>query len=89
MGVTARFDLKIDADEKDLVSRAAAFMGVPMAAFFRVAAREKAINLLEGEMRVTMTQEDFQAFVMALDKAFEPNAALQGAMHVAQGIKRA
>ena len=42
MQTTARFDLKIDAQEKDVIAKAAALMGTTMAAFVRVAAREKA-----------------------------------------------
>ena len=44
----ARFDLKMDADEKDAVSRAAALMGTTMAAFVRVAAKEKAESLVKS-----------------------------------------
>jgi uncharacterized protein (DUF1778 family) len=42
MTVRARFDLKMDADEKDVVSRAAALMGTTMAGFVRAAAKEMA-----------------------------------------------
>ena len=42
MQTTARFDLKIDAQEKDVIAKAAALMGTTMAAFVRVAAKEKA-----------------------------------------------
>lgn len=36
MPAAARFDLKMDAEEKDIVSRAAALMGTTMAAFVRM-----------------------------------------------------
>ena len=39
MSTAARFDLKMDADEKDVVSRAAALVGTTMAAFVRAAAK--------------------------------------------------
>lgn len=89
MPVAARFDLKMDAEEKDVVSRAAALMGTTMAAFVRTAAKEKARELLDRESRVTMTARDFQAFTAALDEAFMPNAALQNAMSAARRVKRA
>ncbi|MEO8120787.1 MAG: DUF1778 domain-containing protein, partial [Rhodoferax sp.] len=49
MTTTARFDLKLDADDKDILSRAASLMGTTMAGFVRSAAKEKAQALLEGK----------------------------------------
>lgn len=89
MPAATRFDLKMDAEEKDIVSRAAALMGTTMAAFVRMAAKEKARELLDRESRITMTAQDFHAFTTALDAAFMPNAALQNAMKSARGVKRA
>ena len=89
MPAVARFDLTMDVEEKDVVSRAAALMGITMAAFVRTAAKEKARELLDRESRITMTAQDFHAFTMALNEAFTPNAALQNAMSVARGVKRA
>ncbi len=88
MAAVARFDLKMDADEKDVVARAAALMGTTMAAFVRTAAKEKARELLDRESRITMTPQDFQAFTAALNGAFMPNAALQNAMNAARQVKR-
>jgi uncharacterized protein (DUF1778 family) len=89
MSADARFELKMDAEEKDVVSRAAALMGITMAAFVRTAAKEKARELLDRESRITMTARDFDAFAKALDGAFTPNAALQNAMSTAREFKRA
>lgn len=89
MSSVARFDLTMDVEEKDVVSRAASLMGITMAAFVRTAAREKARELLDRESRITMTAQDFHAFTTALNGAFTPNAALQNAMSIARGIKRA
>ncbi|MEB8475824.1 DUF1778 domain-containing protein [Acidithiobacillus ferriphilus] len=89
MSAVARFDLKMDAEEKEVVSRAAALVGTTMAAFVRTAAKEKARALLDRESRITMSDRDFQAFTMALDGAFTPNAALQNAMDLARKVRRA
>jgi uncharacterized protein (DUF1778 family) len=89
MSTLARFDLKMDVEEKDVVSRAAALMGTTMAAFVRTAAKEKAHELLDRESRITMTAQDFQAFTTALNEAFMPNAALKNAMRTARGVRRA
>lgn len=86
MPVVARLDLKMDAEEKDVVSRAAALMGTTMAAFVRTAAKEKARELLDRESRITMTAQDFHAFTAALNGAFTPNAALQNAMSAAREV---
>ena len=89
MTVTARFDLKLDADDKDLLSRAASLMGTTMAGFVRSAAKEKAQTLLEQESRVTLSKRDFVAFNAAINSAFAPNPALQGALKAASKVKRA
>lgn len=80
MTSAARFDLKMDAEEKDVIAKAAALMGTTMAGFVRAAAKEKALLLLERESRITLSQRDFEAFAAALDGAFGPNAALGSAL---------
>ena len=80
MSVAARFDLKMDADEKAIVAKAAALMGTTMAGFVRAAAKEKAQVLLDREARLTLSARDFAAFAQALDSAFVPNAALKAAL---------
>ena len=52
MTVVARFDLKLDAEDKDLLSRAASLMGTTMAGFVRSAAKEKAQTLLEQALHI-------------------------------------
>ena len=89
MSAVARFDLKMDVEEKEVVSRAAALVGTTMAAFVRTAAKEKARELLDRESRITMSAHDFQAFTMALNGTFTPNVALQNALSVARKVKRA
>ena len=89
MPAAARFELKMDAEEKDVVSRAAALMGTTMAAFVRIAAKEKAHELLDRESRITLTERDFKAFALALNRPFKPNPALQRAMKDAAKVKRA
>lgn len=80
MNTTARFDLKMNADEKAIVAKAAALMGTTMAGFVRAAAKEKAQVLLDREARLTPSARDFAAFAGALDTAFAPNPALKAAL---------
>jgi len=89
MPTVTRFNLKMDREEKDVISRAAALVGTTMASFVRAAAKEKALKLLDRESRITMTAQDFQAFTTALNGVFIPNAALQNAMNAAREVKRA
>ncbi|HEY5579902.1 MAG TPA: DUF1778 domain-containing protein [Rhodoferax sp.] len=89
MTAIARFDLKMDAADKDILSRAAALMGTTMAGFVRMAAKEKALALIESESRVTLTQRDFAAFTAAINQAFTPNPAMQAALQAAAKVKRA
>lgn len=89
MSAVTRFELKMDVEEKEVVSRAAALVGTTMAAFVRTAAKEKARELLDRESRITMTAQDFQAFTTALNGAFMPNVPLQNAMNAARKVKRA
>jgi uncharacterized protein (DUF1778 family) len=88
MSALARFDLKMDIEEKEVVSRAAALVGTTMAAFVRTAAKEKARELLDRESRITMSTQDFQAFTKALNGEFAPNNALQKALSVVREVKR-
>jgi uncharacterized protein (DUF1778 family) len=90
MTATARFDLKMNADDKDIVSRAATLMGTTMAGFVRAAAKEKALALLDRESRVTLSKRDFAALTKALNGPFKPNPALKGALaEVAAKVRRA
>ena len=89
MSTVARFDLKMDAAEKDLVARAADLMGTTMAGFVRAAAKEKALILLDRESRITLSQRDFAALTKALEGAFNPNKALTGALRQAAKVRRA
>jgi uncharacterized protein (DUF1778 family) len=90
MTTAARFDLKMDADDKAIVAKAAALLGTTMAGFVRVAAKEKAQVLLDREARLTLTERDFATFRAALDTAFSPNPALKAALtQVRRKVRRA
>jgi uncharacterized protein (DUF1778 family) len=81
---SARFDIKLNQEDKNIFAQAAALMGTTMAGFVRTAAKEKAQELLARESRITLSPEDFKAFVKSLDAAFTPNPALKAAMELAR-----
>lgn len=90
MSASARFDLKMDSDEKAIVAKAAALMGTTMAGFVRAAAKEKAQLLIDRETRLTLSERDFATFTRALDGAFAPNPALKDALtQVRRKVRRA
>ena len=90
MATQARFDLKLDKDEKELFAEAATLMGTTMAGFVRAAAKEKARSLIDQESRLTLSRRDFVALSNALDGAFAPNQPLQEALDTArQTVRRA
>ncbi len=90
MATSARFDLKLDKDDKELFSEAASLMGTSLAGFVRAAAKEKARSVIDQESRLTLTRRDFRAFGAALDQAFSPNEALQDALESArEHVRRA
>ena len=90
MATSARFDLKLDKDEKELFAEAATLMGTSMAGFVRAAAKEKARSLIEQESRLTLSRRDFAALGKALEGAFAPNRPLQEALDTArQTVRRA
>lgn len=89
MTTTARFDLKLDGDDKDLFARAASLMGTTMAGFVRAAAKEKAQTLLAQESQVVLSQRDFVAIQTAIATAFAPNPSLQAALTSVAQVKRA
>lgn len=90
MATLARFDLKLDKDDKELFSQAATLMGTTMAGFVRAAAKEKARSVIDQESRLILSQRDLRSLNAALDQAFAPNKHLQEALDTArQAVRRA
>lgn len=90
MTAQARFDLKLDKNDKELFSEAASLMGTSMASFVRAAAKEKARSVIDRQTQLTLSRRDFKAFSAALDQAFVPNEPLQEALDsVRKTVRRA
>ena len=89
MATLARFDLKLDKEDKDMFAEAATLMGTTMAGFVRAAAKEKAREVIDQE-QLALTRRDFEAFSTALNRALTPNQPLQEALATArQTVNRA
>ncbi len=75
LAATGRFDLKIDAAERNV-------------GFARSAVKEKAQELLDRDALLRMSAQDFDQFSQAIKGAFKPNKALQAVMK-ADKVQRA
>jgi uncharacterized protein (DUF1778 family) len=80
MAVDERLDLKLSAADKRLFAQAAALEGLSMAAFVRLAAKQRAAESIQREQLLSLSQRDFRAFHAAIAEPFTPNPALQEAM---------
>ncbi|WP_254929060.1 DUF1778 domain-containing protein [Cyanobium sp. T1B-Tous] len=83
MAVDERLDLKLSAADKQLLAQAAAIEGVTMAAFVRLAAKQRAAEAIRRDQEISLSQRDFKAFHAAIARPFEPNAALREALEQA------
>jgi uncharacterized protein (DUF1778 family) len=83
---SARFDLTLDSNDKQVLSQAAAISGQTLASFVREAALSRSREIIEQQTRITMSRSDFAALTSALNSVFTPNTALQGALEAAKGV---
>lgn len=74
-----RLDLRISADIKSLVARAAESSGMTMSAFVIEAARERALRLIEQQDRVVVNNEARDLLMNALANPPEPTETLRKA----------
>lgn len=71
----------MEAETNSKSSRAAAILHVPVGAFVRIAAEEKADQVIHGHEATTDVPADFfDDLLAALDKPATPTPALLGAM---------
>ena len=83
MVVEERLDLKLSAADKQLLAQAAAIEGLSMAAFVRLAARQRAAEAIQRQQQMLLSQRDFTAFHAAIRQPFAANAELQAVMEQA------
>ena len=84
MAVDERLDLKLSAADKQLLAQAAAIEGLSMAAFVRLAARQRAAEAIQREHQLLLSQRDFTAFHAAIGQPFAANAELEAVMEQAR-----
>jgi uncharacterized protein (DUF1778 family) len=79
-----RLDLKLCTSDKKLLAQGVAIEGLSLAAFVRLAARQRAAEAIQREQPLALSQRDFAAFQAAISQPFAPNPALQEALEQAR-----
>jgi len=74
-----RFDLRMSADIKALVARAAEVAGTTMSAFMIETVRDRATKLIEQQEQIALNNEARDVFLNALTNPPAPNAKLRRA----------
>lgn len=84
MPATARFDLRLDAENKAAITQAAALSGLSVSTFIRNAATRAAANVIADQTESTARAATARHRVATLDQPYRPNQRLQQAVHEAK-----
>jgi uncharacterized protein (DUF1778 family) len=74
-----RIDLRVSADLKTLLSRAASYCGMSLSSFLVSIAADRAKEVVAEHETLTLTPRDWDAFITALDNADRPRPRLEAA----------
>jgi len=89
MATSDRLDLKLSSSDKQLLQQAAAIEGISVAAFVRLAAKQRAADAILLDRSVCLSRRDYATFQAALAEPFRPNEALLQALNQVQArVKR-
>jgi len=64
---TNRLELRLTNEERDLDASAAAAVGETLSEFFRQAARERAVQIIDEQRTVSLNETEAKSFIEALD----------------------
>ena len=73
----SRLNIRCDSHMRELLERAATYSHVSISEFVLSNALASAEKVVQANERITLSPEDFQAFLAALDSPAKPNASLQ------------
>lgn len=76
---STRLDVRLGAEQKELIERAAGFLGQSISAFTVATLVGQAEQVIERFGMLRLSDRDRDAFLNALDNAPEPNAKLRQA----------
>ncbi len=74
-----RIDLRLSADLKALLARAANYSGMSLSSFLVSSASERAKEVVAEREVLTLTPKDWRAFLAGLDKPVRRRPALEAA----------
>lgn len=74
-----RIDIRLPASLKQQLGRAAMYAGMPLSAFLLSAASDRARQLIHQQEEVTLTHEDWAAFLRGLDETGKDRPRLKEA----------
>jgi uncharacterized protein (DUF1778 family) len=74
-----RIDLRLSADLKTLLARAASYAGMSLSSFLVTMAADRARQIVAEHENLTLTPRDWAAFLTALDDADRPRPRLEAA----------
>lgn len=75
-----RLHIRCDKEARRLLDKAAAYSRMNLSEFVLKTAVEQAQSVVEAHESITLSQDDFEAFLEALDRPAQPNPALQKAL---------
>jgi uncharacterized protein (DUF1778 family) len=74
-----RIDLRVSADLKTLLARAASYSGMSLSSFLVSSASARAKEVVAGREVMTLTARDWRAFLSGLDRAGRRRPKLEAA----------
>lgn len=83
-----RVDFRMTPEDKEILNRAAAADRTSMSDFLRQAARKAAVEVIEREERITLSNQASRTFMDVISRPHEPNAALRRALNRADDTVR-
>ena len=76
---TERMELRTSHQERKIFEEAASSLGMNLSTFIRMAAKERASEVLKSSTTLVLRERDAHLFVQALDNPPKPNANLKKA----------
>ena len=76
----SRLNIRCDAHSRDLLDRAASYAHVSVSEFVLKHALASAEKVVQHNESITLSAEDFKAFLAAIDAPAKPGAALKRAL---------
>jgi uncharacterized protein (DUF1778 family) len=81
MAATNRLALKLSSSDKQLLQQAAPTSGISVAAFVRLAAKQRAAEAIRLDRSMSLSRRDDESCQVALAEPFRPDEALLQALN--------